>query len=79
MNSNSDRDTRNFLATGIRAATIVVVVGTFAAVWRPMHSNETSAAPAGAPVMVAAPDMSVYFPGRFPAPQGSVEELPAQF
>jgi hypothetical protein len=59
-------------------ATIVVVLGTLAASWRPMHSSlETTPTPAAG--TSAAPDMSVYFPDRFPAPQGPVEALPPTF
>ncbi len=79
MNPRNPNESRNRLATGIRVATIVVVAGTLAAVWRPMHSSDTSAAQPSATVVTTAPDMSVYFPDRFPVPQGPIEELPPQF
>lgn len=79
MDTGNAGESRNRWATGIRTATIVVVLGTLVAVWRPTHTESTPAdfaAPAAARV---APDMSVYFPDRFPAPQGPVEPLPPQF
>ncbi len=79
MNARNPNESRNRLATGIRVATVVVVVGTLAAVWRPMHSSDTSAAQPSAEVVTTAPDMSVYFPDRFPVPHGPIEELPPQF
>ena len=81
MDTRNAHERRNRLATGIRAATIVVVLGTLAAVWRPAHHDPAAAIAAeAAPSAVnARPDMSVYFPDRFPAPQGPIEELPPQF
>jgi hypothetical protein len=72
-------ESRNRLATGIRTATIVIVLGTLAAVWRPMHSADVSDAPATPRAVSALPDMTVYFPDRFPAPQGPVEDVPPTF
>ena len=79
MNARKPDQSRNRLATGIRVATIAVVAGTLAAVWHPMHSNDTSAVQPAAAAVTAAPDMAVYFPDRFPAPQGPIEDLPPQF
>ena len=76
MDTRNHHETRNRFAAGIRAVTIVVVVGTLAALWHPMHGSD--AAPALAASNPAA-DMSVYFPDRVPAPQGEVEPLPPQF
>jgi hypothetical protein len=79
MNPRNPNESRNRLATGIRVATIVAVAGTIAAVWHPMHSSDSNAAQPSAATVTTAPDMSVYFPDRFPVPQGSIEELPPQF
>ncbi|HSC22420.1 MAG TPA: hypothetical protein VLG08_01800 [Casimicrobiaceae bacterium] len=75
MDTRNHHESRNRLATGLRAATVAVVVGTLVAVWHPMHGSDA------APAVVAnpSPDMSVYFPDRFPAPQGEAEPLPPQF
>lgn len=81
MDTRNTREARNRLATGIRAATIVVVLGTLAAVWHPSHRDPSAVAVAdsAASPANALPDMPVYFPDRFPAPQGPIEELPPQF
>ncbi|HJU21755.1 MAG TPA: hypothetical protein VJ891_04540 [Casimicrobiaceae bacterium] len=81
MDKRNAHEARNRLATGIRAATIVVVLGTLTAVWYPSHHDPAAAAAnAFAPsTATALPDMSVYFPDRFPAPRGPTEELPPQF
>ena len=72
------RNSSKRIATGIKIAAVVVVLGTIAAVWHPAHTNETTAA-SDSQVAAPAPDMSVYFPDRFAAPQGPVEPLPPQF
>ncbi|HTL77508.1 MAG TPA: hypothetical protein VL654_14430 [Casimicrobiaceae bacterium] len=80
MDTRNGNQSRNRWATGVRAATLVIVTGTLAAVWYPTHHDRAAAtigdvtAPA-----VTAPDMSAYFPDRFPAPQGPIEPLPPQF
>ena len=80
MDTRKDNASRNRLAAGVRVATLVVVVGTLAAVWRPLHHDATTAAPAeSSPVTMTGPDMTAYFPDRFPAPQGPVDPLPSQF
>jgi hypothetical protein len=76
MDTGNHHETRNRFAAGVRAVTIVVVVGTLAALWHPMHGSD--AAPAAAAANPS-PDMTVYFPDRFPAPQGEAEPLPPQF
>jgi hypothetical protein len=64
------------LATSLRVTTIVVVVGTLLAIWHPAkHDSTASPETTAASVAVSAPaagkpDMSVYFPGQFPAPTG---------
>ena len=79
MDTRNADDSRKRWATGIRTATIVVVLGTLVAVWRPTHTESTPATIAAPAAVSVAPDMSVYFPDRFPAPQGPVEALPPQF
>ena len=71
----------NRLATGIRAATMVVVIGTLAAIWHPSHHDAAPAATGTAAANVAPSPQTAapYFPDRFPAPQGPVEALPPQF
>ena len=77
MDTRNANQSRNRWANGVRAATLVIVTGTLAAVWYPAH-HDNAAAATSAPV-VSAPDMSAYFPDRFAAPQGPVEPLPPQF
>ena len=77
MDTRDANQSRNRWANGVRAATLVIVTGTLAAVWYPAH-HDNAAATTSEPV-VSAPDMSVYFPDRFAAPQGPVEPLPPQF
>lgn len=80
MDARNSHESRNRLATGVRVATLAIVVGTLATLWHPAHTDRTAGASnAIATPAAAAPDMSVYFPDRFPAPQGRVEELPSQF
>jgi len=82
MDTRNANQSRNRWANGVRAATLVIVSGTLAAVWYPAH-HDNAAATTSAPVMTApdttAPDMSAYFPDRFAAPQGPIEPLPPQF
>ena len=61
-------------AAAVRTVALLVVVGTLVAVWHPVaHEAAQAAAPdtkaAPADRAAAAPDMSVYFPARFPAPE----------
>ena len=79
MDTHHQHESQRRLATGIRIATIVVVLGTLAAAWRPVHTDITPAITDVAHAMATAPDMSVYFPAHFPAPQGPIEPLPPQF
>lgn len=69
----------NRWATTIKAATLVVVVGTLAAVTHPLlpHPAATSVATTESPATPApAPDMSVYFPAQFPAPEHDYPQAP---
>jgi hypothetical protein len=79
MDARNPHESRNRLATGIRVATLVIVLGTLATLWHPAHKDVTAAVSNATPAVAASPDMSVYFPDRFPAPQGPVEALPPQF
>jgi hypothetical protein len=82
MDARKSHESRNRLATGIRVAAVAIVVGTVATLWHPAHTNTAagiSNVTHPAPAAAAAPDMSVYLPDRFPAPQGALEELPPQF
>lgn len=80
MDVRNDNQTRNRWATGLRMATVVVVLGTLAAAWHPtkMHvstaPHEATAASSGTAAAAPGPDMSVYFPDRFPAPTGNADE-----
>jgi hypothetical protein len=79
MDAGNSHESRNRLATGIRVATLVIVLGTLATLWHPAHMGASADTSKTAQAAAAAPDMSVYFPDRFPAPQAPVEELPPQF
>jgi hypothetical protein len=79
MDTRNTNDTHNRWATGIKAVTIAVVLGTLAATWHPTHPETTPVAVSGEHAVAAAPDMSVYFPDRFPAPQGPDEVQPPTF
>ena len=82
MDARKSHESRNRFATGIRVATVAIVVGTLATLWHPVHTNTAAGGSNAAPratASAAGPDMSVYFPDRFAAPQGPIEELPPQF
>jgi hypothetical protein len=79
MDTRNADESRRRWATGIRAATIVVVLGTLVTVWRPTHTEPTATVADAPSAVSASPDRSVYFPDRFPAPRGPVEPLPPQF
>jgi len=78
MDARNANASRNRLAIGIRMATVVVVVGSLAAVWHPMSMRDavSTAKEAAANATAAAPDMSVYFPSRFAAPQNAAPQAP---
>jgi hypothetical protein len=70
------------LATGLRMATVIVVLGTLVAVWHPgtrgpaatvSDDVSTSAPPAAS--STSSTD-STYFPSRFPAPQNVEPQAP---
>jgi hypothetical protein len=72
MNARNVNESGFRWTTSVKTATLIVVVGTLAAVWHPLRHSEvaevvsTAAAQAAAN---AAPDMSIYFPSRFAAPE----------
>ena len=79
MDTRNTNDTHHRWATGIKVVTIAVVLGTLTAIWRPMHPETTPVVLSGEPAIGTAPDMSVYFPDRFPAPKGRDEVQPPTF
>jgi hypothetical protein len=82
-NGNSDKPSVDRLATGIRVATVVVVLGTLVAVWHPgVHgpasigdSGSAASAPASTSDTAGSTD-TTYFPSRFPAPENFEPEAP---
>lgn len=80
MDARNANETRNRWAMGLRTATVVVVLGMLAAVWHPaklsIASHDATAASNDTAAPAAAPDMSVYFPSRFPAPESVIEQPP---
>jgi hypothetical protein len=80
IHARDARRSRRRWATTIKAATLVVMLGSLAAVWHPLDMPRLTAAPAGAsPAAAAGPDMTVYFPDRFAAPSGVDEPQPPTF
>ena len=83
-NGNSDKPSVDRLATGIRVATVVVVLGTLVAVWHPgvhgpasIGDGATASAPASTSDTAGSTD-TTYFPSRFPAPE-NVESQASTF
>jgi hypothetical protein len=77
MNARNPNESRSYLGTGIRAVTLVVVVGALAAVWHPLTGHNMPEAVANAATEAAATaDMSVYFPSRFTAPETIEPQAP---
>jgi hypothetical protein len=79
MDTHNQHESPSRFATGVRIATIVVVLGTLAATWHAPHTDTLPVVSDTDHVVAAAPDMSVYFPDRFPAPQGPIEPQPPTF
>lgn len=80
MNTRNSNESGDRLAIRIRAAALIVVVGSLAAVLYPTHHAASTMPLVQATAFTStAPDMTVYFPDRFPAPQGPIEPLPPQF
>jgi hypothetical protein len=78
MDARNANESRNRLANGIRIATVVVVVGSLAAVWHPLNMRDvaSTAKDAAIAATAATPDMSVYFPARFAAPDHEEPQAP---
>jgi len=80
---SSEKPSVNRWATGIRMATVIVVLGTLAAVWHPgvhepatvLDGGSVTSAPAGMPDAAGGGD-TTYFPSRFPAPESVEPEAP---
>jgi len=78
--TDSDKQPIDRIATGIRMATVVVVLGTLAAVWHPgMHGTKDGNAVMSAPTAVSAASANTdttYFPSRFAAPVSEEPQAP---
>ena len=82
-NGNSEIPAVNRLATGIRMATVIVVLGTLVAVWHPgmreaataIDGTPAATVPATTPHAEEDTD-TTYFPSRFPAPENVEPETP---
>ena len=80
---SSQKPSVNRWATGVRMATVIVVLGTLVAVWHPgLHQPVTvldggpvASTPAGTPD-VAGSDDTTYFPSRLPAPGNLESQAP---
>ncbi|HSU44688.1 MAG TPA: hypothetical protein VLN42_10780 [Casimicrobiaceae bacterium] len=79
MNTRNTNNRHDSLATGIKVVAIAVVLGTLASTWHPTHPDTAPVVASGEHAVAAAPDLSVYFPDRFPAPQGPDEAQPPTF
>ncbi len=78
MSSSNTKPPLNRWATGIRMATVVVVLGTLVAVWHPGTRPAAAVSDgrqASAPAAATATD-STYFPSRFPAPESVEPQAP---
>ena len=80
-NDNFDKPPVNRWATGIRMATVIVVLGTLAAVWHPgAHEPATvtdgNAEMSAAASAAASTSDTTYFPSRFPAPENTEPQAP---
>ncbi len=80
MDARNANATRNRWVMGLRTATVVVLLGTLAAVWHPINlSTASHAATAASNDTVAAapaPDTAGYFPARFPEPENVEPQAP---
>lgn len=80
MDASNANERRKRWAMGLRTAVVVVVLGSLAAVWHPTMlpaaSHDATATSNHAGAAAAAPDMSVYFPARFPAPENVEPQAP---
>ena len=78
MNARNVDESRNSLATGIKTAALIVVLGTIAAVLNPLNmSNGQATTPVPSSTSAATgPDMSAYFPSHFAAPENIEPQAP---
>ncbi len=80
MDTRNANETRNRWAMGLRMATVVVVLGTLAAVWHPTMlstaSHNATAASSETAAAAPAPDMVGYFPAHFSAPENIEPQAP---
>ena len=79
MSPSNTKPPVNRWATGLRMATVIVVLGTLVAVWHPGTTGPAAAVgdspQASAPAATTATD-STYFPSRFPAPENVEPQAP---
>ena len=82
MNARNTEPPVNRWATGLRMATVIVVLGTLVAVWHPgaggPATSASDAVSTSAPAATGSADStdSTYFPSRFPAPQNVEPQAP---
>jgi len=80
MDARNGNETRNRWVMGLRTATVVVLLGTLAAVWHPINlstvSHAATAASNDAVAAAAAPDTAAYLPARLPEPENVEPQAP---
>jgi hypothetical protein len=79
MSSRNTKPPLNRWATGNRMATVIVVLGTLAAVWHPgttAPAGAVSDGPQASARAAATATDSTYFPSRFPAPENVEPQAP---
>ena len=79
MNSRNTQPPVKRWETGIRMATVIVVLGTMAAVWHPGRNAPSTAVDDGAATSAPSAARSAdsdYFPSRFPAPENIEPQAP---
>jgi len=79
MSPSNAKPPVNRWATGIRMATVIVVLGTLVAIWHPATTGPAAAVSDGpqasAPAAGTADD-STYFPSRYAAPEHADPQAP---
>ena len=79
MSSSNTKPPVNRLATGIRMATVIVVLGTLVAVWHPGTTGSAatvSDGPKANTTATATAAESTYLPSHFPAPANVEPQAP---
>ena len=81
MSTGNSQPPVNRLATGLRMATVIVVLGTLAAIWHPGTSGPATAvsdgmSTASTDASPAAAAATTYFPAQFPAPEHAEPQAP---